>query len=90
MARKNSVDYEEMSDTERRAIVEAEVGRTLGRHACDRCQGERGGYWCPFAKRPVCERKDCSVGSSNLIPQGAGLTRIERDFYDTWIPLLGL
>lgn len=90
MARKNSVDYDEMSDTERRSTVEAELGRTLGRHGCGRCNGERGGYWCPFTQRPVCERKDCSVASSSLIPQGASLTRIERDFYDAWVPLLGL
>lgn len=77
-------------DRYRRAVVEAHAGADLGRHDCERCQGARGGFWCPFERRPVCDRPDCSVTSSNLVPQGAGLTRVERDFYEQWAPLLGL
>lgn len=73
-----------------RRIVEAALGRALAAHDCDRCGGLKGGFWCPFTMRPVCERADCSVPSSSWIPAGAQLCRVERDFYDEWAPLLGL
>lgn len=73
-----------------RAVIEHKFGRALAKHDCDRCGGGKGGFWCPFTQRPVCERADCSVPSSSWIPQGAQLTRVERGFYDEWSPLLGL
>jgi len=73
-----------------RAVVEVWLKRTLKSHDCDRCGGTRGGFWCPFKLRPVCDRSDCSVPSSSWVPQGAQLTRVERDFYDELSPLLGL
>lgn len=75
-----------------RAAVEAQLGRALAIHGCERehCGGRKGGYLCPFTHRPVCERGDCSVPSSSWIPQGAQLSRVEREYYDEWAPLLGL
>ncbi|NWE53816.1 hypothetical protein [Brevundimonas sp. P7753] len=73
-----------------RAVVQARLARVLAVHECGRCGGEKGGFWCPFTKRPVCERADCSVPSSSWIPQGAQLTRVERDFYEELAPLMGL
>lgn len=75
-----------------RAAVEAKLGRELAVHGCERegCGGRKGGYLCPFTRRPVCERGDCSVPSISWIPQGAQLSRVERDYYDEWAPLLGL
>jgi hypothetical protein len=73
-----------------RLAIEKKLGRTLARHACDRCQGVNGGFYCPFTKRTVCERIDCSVGSSSWIPQGAKVCRIERDFFEEWAPIMGL
>lgn len=82
-------EVESFADLNRR-IVEAALGRALATHDCDRCEGLKGGFWCPFTVRPVCERADCSVPSSSWIPAGAQLCRVERDFYDEWAPLLGL
>lgn len=80
---------ESFADLNRR-IIEAKIGRALAFHGCERCGGLKGGFWCPFTARPVCERADCSVPSSSWIPAGAQLCRVERDFYDEWAPLLGL
>lgn len=77
------------ADVQNRRLVELALGGALPRHACDRCNGERGGYWCPFSQRAVCEQSDCSVASSSWIPDGAWLARVERDFYDEWSPMLG-
>lgn len=78
-------------DSYRRTVVETRLQRTMKRHDCtNRCHGERGGYWCPFSKRPVCDRDDCSVAASSWIPEGASLCRVERDFFDEWAPLMGL
>jgi hypothetical protein len=74
----------------RRIAVESMVKRELSRHSCKRCDGQNGGFYCPFTKRTVCLRADCSVGSNSWIPQGARLCRIERDFFDEWAPVLGL
>ena len=62
------------------------------KHGCsrDECRGERGGYWCPFTKRPVCLRDDCSKASTAWIPDGADLCRAEADFFEEFAPLLGL
>jgi hypothetical protein len=73
-----------------RTVLESVLGRTLKRHECDRCKGENGGFYCPFTRRTVCVRPDCSVGSNSWIPQGAKICRIERDFYEEWSPILGL
>ena len=72
-----------------RRAVELHLGRPLGRHACDRCGGVKGGFWCPFTIRAVCERSDCSVPASSWIPSGAQLSRVEKDFHDEWAPILG-
>lgn len=82
-------DVESFADLNRR-VIEAAIGRALAAHGCDRCGGVKGGFWCPFTARPVCERADCSVPSSSWIPAGAQICRVERDFYDEWAPLLGL
>lgn len=73
-----------------RSTVEASTGTSLPRHACLRCGGLNGGFYCPFTKRPVCTRSDCSVSSSSWLPDGARSCRIEEGFYDEWAPLLGL
>ena len=66
--------------------------RALTEHECRRngCNGVRGGYWCPFTKRPVCGREDCSKSSTAWIPDGADLCRVEIDFFEELAPLLGL
>jgi hypothetical protein len=76
------------SDQYNRAIVAAALG-TLHPHSCPRCDGMRGGYWCPFMERAVCNRDDCSVLATAWIPKGASLCRVEKDHYDEWSPLLG-
>ena len=73
-----------------RAVVEKVLGRSLATHECPRCGGLDGGYLCPFTGRAVCERADCSVAANSWIPAGADASRIERDFYEEWAPLLGL
>jgi hypothetical protein len=82
-------EFETFGELNREA-VERNLGRKLNRHGCSRCIGQNGGFYCPFTRRPVCTRSDCSVGASSWIPQGAQLCRIEREFYDEWAPLLGL
>lgn len=74
----------------RRSALEARLGRGLTKHGCRRCSGVRGGYYCPFTERTVCEQSSCSVGTSSWIPQGASVVRVERDFFDEWSPILGL
>lgn len=80
--------FESFSDYNRRA-VECRLGRSLAKHRCSRCDGIKGGFWCPFTMRAVCEREDCSVPSCSWIPDGAQLSRVERDFFDEWAPILG-
>jgi len=70
-----------------RSVVERVIGGA--RHSCDRCGGTRGGFWCPYSRRPVCGRTDCSVGSTSWVPRGATLCRVEKDYFDEWAPLLG-
>jgi hypothetical protein len=72
-----------------RAAIEEHLNGMLARHQCPRCNGEQGGFFCPFTGRTICQREDCSVGSNSWIPHGATLCRIERDFYDEWSPILG-
>ena len=76
-------------DVQSRALVESALKRSTAHHDCGRCGGNRGGFWCPFTKRPVCERGDCSVSSSSWVPDGAWLARVEKEFYDEWAPMLG-
>lgn len=73
-----------------RYVVSEKIGHELQAHQCERCHGTKGGYWCPFTSRPVCERDDCSVAASSWIPQGAQLSRVEREFFDEWAPILGM
>lgn len=72
-----------------RHIVESRLLRPLAKHECKRCDGVKGGFWCPFTARAVCERGDCSAPSSSWIPSGAFLSRVELDFHDEWAPILG-
>lgn len=72
-----------------RDAVERHLHRPLVRHDCARCDGIKGGFWCPFTMRAVCERGDCSVPASSWIPSGAQLSRVEKDFHDEWAPILG-
>ena len=80
--------FESFAEYNRRA-VEFHLDRPLARHPCDRCGGVKGGFWCPFTMRAVCERGDCSVPASSWIPSGAQLSRVEKDFHDEWAPILG-
>ena len=72
-----------------REILEAHLHTKFARHDCERCQGEEGGFICPFTRRTTCQREDCSVTSNAWVPQGARLCRIEKGFYEEWAPLLG-
>ena len=74
----------------RRAVVSASITERLGKHDCVRCSGESGGFWCPFTRRAVCERSDCSSTASSWIPSGAYACRVEKVFFDEWAPILGL
>lgn len=71
-----------------RAVVERALG-SVQPHGCGRCGGTRGGYWCPFTRRAVCNRSDCSVASNAWIPRGATLCRVEHDYFEELAPLLG-
>lgn len=82
-----TVDAPEFDQYNRAAIGSALV--ELHSHACPRCSGTRGGYWCPFTDRAVCNRDDCSVLATTWIPKGASLCRVEKEYYDEWSPLLG-
>ena len=72
-----------------RAVVARAVGGHVIAHGCPRCSGTRGGYWCPFTSRAVCNRSDCSVASTTWIPRGAALCRVEHDYFEEMAPLLG-
>lgn len=81
----------ESQGARRRRALEIALGRALARSpACTRCHGENGGFLCPFTRRAVCERPDCSTVSNVWIPAGARLCRFEKDFYDEWAPILGM
>ena len=82
-------DYKSFGDY-RRAVIDKALGGALAKHDCDRCNGENGGFWCPFTKRAVCERGDCSSTASSWVPSGAYACRVERVFFDEWSPILGL
>ena len=73
-----------------RSVIEKALGGDLARHACERCDGVKGGFWCPFTKQAVCERSDCSSTASSWVPAGAYACRVERVFFDEWSPILGL
>lgn len=73
----------------RRRAVERAVGHELDTHECTRCGGVNGGFFCPFTRRAVCERGDCSTASTSWLPLGATACRIESDFFEEWAPLLG-
>ena len=82
-------EYKSFGDY-RRAVIGKALGRPLAKHDCNRCDGEKGGFWCPFTKRAVCERGDCSSTASSWVPSGAYACRVERVFFDEWSPILGL
>lgn len=82
------VDAADEPDEYARAVVERVLGSVLP-HGCHRCGGTRGGYWCPFTRRAVCNRADCSVLSNTWIPRGATLCRVEHDYFEELAPLLG-
>ena len=82
-------DLESFGEFNRRVVEKLVDGIPIP-HDCERCEGKRGGFWCPLTHRAVCERPDCSVPGSSWIPAGAQLCRIERDFFDEWSPILSL
>ena len=82
-------EYESFGDYHR-AVVGKALGGAIAKHECDRCDGVKGGFWCPFKKRAVCERSDCSSTASSWVPSGAYACRVERAFFDEWSPMLGL
>lgn len=73
----------------RRRLAEEKVGEKFKTHDCKRCGGERGGYICPFTDRIVCEREDCSVGTTSWLPHGAEIARVEKEYYEETEPMLG-
>jgi len=73
-----------------RTALEKLLGTQLNRPECHRCQGKNGGFLCPFTGRTVCLRPDCSSGSNGWIPAGARLSRVEKEYFDEWAPLLGM
>ena len=73
-----------------RAVIGKALGGSIAKHGCDRCDGVKGGFWCPFTKRSVCERSDCSSTASSWVPTGADACRVERVFFEAWSPILGL
>lgn len=73
-----------------RSTLEKHLKNQLARHDCARCEGQNGGFYCPFTRRAVCLRPDCSVGSNGWIPSGARLCRVEKEYFEEWSPLLGL
>ena len=87
-------DYESFGDYHRAVMTKAlaSTGREAKRHGCTRagCGGSKGGFWCPFRKRAVCEREDCSSTASSWVPSGAYACRVERDYFDERAPILGL
>lgn len=85
----DDAEYKSFGDY-RRAVIGKALGGSLAKHDCDRCNGEKGGFWCPFTRRAVCERGDCSSTSSSWVPFGAYACRVERVFFDEWSPILGL
>ena len=57
----------------------------------DGCGGTKGGFSCPFTRRAVCERVDCSSTASSWVPSGAYACRVERDsLRGERAPILGL
>lgn len=88
--RSQNVDDETFPSFDRynKAVASAALGRHLADHDCSRCKGSRGGFWCPFTYRPVCDRSDCSTPETGWIPGGAYLARVEKDFHDEWAPIL--
>ena len=82
-------EYKSFGDY-RRAVIGKALGGLLAKHDCDRCNGKKGGFWCPFTRRAVCERGDCSSTASSWVPSGAYACRVERVFFDEWSPILGL
>lgn len=85
----DDAEYSSFGDYHR-AVISKAVPRPLAKHDCERCDGDKGGFWCPFTKRAVCERNDCFSPASSWIPAGAYACRVEKDFFDLRSPILGL
>ena len=73
-----------------RAVMAKALDGPLAKHNCERCEGDKGGFWCPFKKKAICERGDCSSTASSWVPSGAYACRVEKEFFDEWSPILGL
>ena len=90
----SDANFESFGDYHREVMTRAlkSKGRTARRHGCKRdgCGGRKGGFWCPFTKRAVCERDDCSSTASSWVPSGAYACRVEREYFDERAPILGL
>lgn len=88
LAEAANIDGDIGDDEFRRSVMERHLDPGL--HGCQRCGGSRGGFRCPYTDRTTCDRPDCSVTASSFVPQGAYLTRVEKDYYERLAPLLGL
>ena len=73
-----------------RAVLTKALDGDIAKHECERCDGVKGGFWCPFTKRAVCEQSDCSSAASSWVPSGAYACRVEKVCFDEWSPVLGL
>jgi hypothetical protein len=82
------IDGDPGDDHFRRAVMARHL--EPGTHPCPHCPGDRGGFRCPYTDRTTCDRPDCSVPTTSWVPQGAYLSRVDKDYYDQWSPLLGL
>ena len=70
-----------------RAVLQ-KLGVQVKPFKCNKCYGKYGGYYCPFTKKTVCELESCSVTSSTWIPRGFNICRIEKNYFESWRPLL--
>ena len=79
-------NFEEVG-TFNQAILQ-KLGVKVKPFKCNKCKGKNGGYFCPYTKKTVCELENCSVTSSTWIPRGFNICRIDKDFFESWRPLL--
>jgi|CXWL01.1.fsa_nt_gi hypothetical protein len=84
-------DRGESPGEQNRNALQKALGKQLSLATkCKRCGGKNGGFLCPFTKQTVCQLDTCSVRSNVWVPPGAHLSRIEREFFDEWSPILGM
>ncbi len=86
--------YQEMNETleidqigEFNHALALQIEPSLRSHNCVQCKGKFGGYYCPFTKKTVCDKEECSIVSDRWLPNGANMCRIHRSYYDGWEPL---